>query len=99
MCTLDDFTTEEKVFNDGEYTVWSEKINELKKGDIIHLTTSEFEYDCIYGCFMKDISRCARVKVKILNEDLTEYVPEKSCNGGCYGYAAAEVLEVLEVGY
>ena len=98
MCTLDDFE-KNKVFEDGEYIVWSEKINELKKGDIIYLTTSELSYDCIYGCFMTDISRCARVNVRILNEDLSEYVPEKSTNGGCYGYAAAEVLEVLEVGY
>lgn len=97
MTTLDKF--QNKLFPDGEYTVWSEKADEIKPGDRIYLTTSKFEYDCVYGCFMNDLRRCAKVKVKILNEDLSEYVPGKHVDGGSYGYAAAEVLEVLEVGY
>ena len=55
-----------------------------------------FEYDCFYGCFMNGIKRRARVRVEILNEDLSEYVPEKSRDGGCYAYAAAKIVEVLE---
>lgn len=90
MCTLDDF---EKVFQDGEYVVWSEKAHDIKPGDIIYLTTSEFMYDCVYGVFMKDIRKSVKVEVEILNEDLSEYVPGKHLTGGCYGYAAAEVLE------
>ena len=99
MCTLDDFQEQKNdtgIFSDGEYLVYSEKINELKTGDIIYLTTSEFMYDCIYACFMKDIRRSARVKVKILLEDLSEFVPGKCVNGGCYGFASAEVLEILK---
>ena len=96
MCTLDDFTEkQDKVFSDGEYTVYSEKADEIKAGDIIYLTTSEFMYDCVYGVFMKGIRRSVRVKVEILNEDLSEYVPGKSNNGGCYGYASAKVIKVL----
>lgn len=98
MCTLDAFQNE-KLFPDGEYTVWAEKINELKVGDKIYLTTSEFEYDCMCGCFMQDISRCAKVKVKILHEDLSEYVQGKHLTGGSYGFAIAEVIEILEIGY
>lgn len=102
-CTLDDFQPQKmktkiwEVFDDGYYTVWSEKINTLQKGDIIYLTTSIFGYDCIYGCFMNGIRTCARVKVRILSEDLSQYQSDLCRDGGCYGYAAAEVLEVLEV--
>ena len=95
----EDGKMENKLFNDGEYIVWAEHINDLKVGDKIYLTTSEFEYDCMCGCFMKDIYRCAKVKVKILHEDLSEYVQGKHLNGGWYGFATAEVLEILEVGY
>lgn len=96
MCTLDDFKEKQhEIFSDGEYTVYSEKANEIKPGDIIYLTTSDFSYDCVYGCFMKDIRKSAKVKVEILNEDLSEYVQGKHNDGGCYGYAAAKVLEVI----
>jgi len=94
MCTLDDFKEKQnKLFQDGIYTVYSEKADEIKPGDIIYLTTSEFMYDCVYGVFMKDIRKSVKVEVEILNEDLSEYVPGKHLTGGCYGYAAAEVLE------
>ena len=96
MCTLDDFKEKEQLFPNGEYTVYSEKADEIKSGDIIYLTTSEFDYDCVYGCFMKDIRKSVKVKVEILNEDLSEYVQGKHLSGGCYGYAAAKVLEVME---
>ena len=86
MCTLDDF--EKEVFQDGEYTVYSEKAGEIKPDDIIYLTTSEFDYDCVYGCFMNDLRKCAKVKVEILNEEQGKFV-----------YAAAKVVEVIEVGY
>lgn len=88
MCTLDDF--QKKEFQDGEYTVWADNIQQLKPGDVIFLTSSEREYDCMCGCFMNDIPRCARVKVEILNEDQTE---------DDIFYASAKVLEILEVGY
>lgn len=88
MCTLDDF--QNKVFPDGEYIVWAENIQQLKPNDVIFLTTSEREYDCMCGCFMNDIPRCARVNVEILNEDHTEKD---------VAYASAKVLEILEVGY
>lgn len=87
---------ENEVFEDGIYTVWAENIKQLKPGDTIYLTTSAFEYDCMCGCFMKDIRSHATVKVEILHEDLSEYVPEKSCTGGAYGFAAAKVLKILD---
>lgn len=90
MCTLDDFKKEESHshFGDGVYVVWSEKAHEIKPGDIIHLTNSESEYDCVYGCFMNDLSKCAKVQVEILNEEQGKFV-----------YAAAKVVEVIELGY
>lgn len=96
MCTLDDFKEKQHgLFKNGEYIVYSEKANDIKPGDIIYLTTSEFMYDCVCGVFMKDIRKSARVKVEIMNEDLSEYVPGKHITGGCYAYAAAKVIEVL----
>lgn len=89
MCTLDDFKkAEHELFQDGEYVVWSEKAHEIKPGDIIYLTSSESEYDCVYGCFMKDLRRCAKVMVEILNEEKGKFV-----------YASARVLKVIDVGY
>lgn len=95
MCTLDDFQ-KNHVFQDGQYTVYSEKIDTIKPGDTIYLTTSEFMYDCVYAVFMNGIKKSARVEVEILMEDLSEYIPEKSCNGGAYGFASAKVLKILE---
>ena len=85
-----------EVFEDGTYTVYSEKIDEIKPGDIIYLTTSEFEYDCVYGCFMNGIRGSADVEVEIMNEDLSEYNPDKCKNGGCHGFAAAKVLKIMD---
>lgn len=96
MTTLEDFK-ETRLFSDGIYTVWAENIHQLKEGDIIYLTTSEFDYDCMCGCFMRNIRNSAEVEVEILNEDLSEYVPGKSTNGGCYAYAAAKVTKIIEV--
>lgn len=84
------------VFEDGRYTVWSEKINTLKPGDIIYLTTASLMYDCVYGCFMNDIRGSATVEVEILNEDLSEYDESKCRLGGCYGFAAAKVLRIVD---
>lgn len=101
MCTLDDFQKESEmennheVFTDGRYVVYSEKIDTIKPGDIIYLTTSEFMYDCVYAVFMNGIRRSALVEVEILMEDLSEYVPEKCRTGGCYGFASAKVKRVL----
>ena len=85
-----------EFFQDGVYTVWAENISELKPGDTIYLTTSDFMYDCMCGCFMNDIRGHADVDVVILSEDLSEYVPEKSSTGGAYAYAAARVLKILD---
>lgn len=100
MVSLDDFKnkkteTKNQIFNDGVYTVYSEKIDQLKKGDTIYLTTSDLEYDCIYGCFMTNLRKHKKVEVEIIYEDLSEYVPEKSRTGGCYAYASAKVIDII----
>lgn len=84
-----------QIFNDGKYTVFLENIKQLKEGDKIHITTSEFPYDCRRGCFMNQLNHCAKIEAKVLHEDLSEYVPEKSTNGGCYAYALLEVIKIL----
>ena len=85
-----------EVFEDGVYTVWAENIRNLEVGDKIYLTTSNLEYDCMCGCFMNGIRGSRTVQVKILFEDLSEYDPRRCNDGGCYGFATAEVLKILD---
>lgn len=69
----------------------------LERGDKIYLINSncEFTYDSTTGgfCNLSDVEEYI-VEVEILEEDLSEYRPEKSNNGGCYAYATATVVEV-----
>ena len=85
---------ENTVFEDGVYTVWSN--SDVKIGDEVELTTSELDFDCVEGIFEPTL-RCFTIEAKIVEEDLSSYIPEHSCNGGAYGYATAKVLEVEEV--
>lgn len=86
---------EKSIFSDGVYTVWSN--SDVKIGDEVELTTAEFEYDAVDGSFQNNLQHCYSVDVEIVAEDLTNFVAEKSSNGGAYGYATAKVLEVEEV--
>ncbi len=85
---------EKTIFSDGVYTVWSN--SDVKIGDEVELTTSELDFDCVDGVFEPTL-RCFTIEAKIIAEDLTGFIPEKSCNGGAYGYATAIVKDVEEV--
>ena len=86
----------ESLFNKVTYNgLVKIKAEEIKTGDLIYLTTSDFEWDCGYGCFINNLRGSIDVRVEILNEDLSEYVPGKHSDGGCYAYATARVVEVL----
>lgn len=72
-------------FENGIYTVYANRIKELKIGDIIHITNTNTEcWDCMRGCFMNGIKGSAQVKVEILNVDHSDEV--------C---AAARVIEFV----
>ena len=85
---------ENTVFEDGEYVVWSNE--EIQVGDTVELTTAEMDFDAKTGYF-ESTHRCFDISAEILSEDLSEYVPERSNNGGRYGYAMAKVIDVVEV--
>lgn len=74
-----------EVFNDGVYVV--ESSVPLYRGDEVFVTSAtDFEYDSAYGCF-NSTQFTYEVELTIVNEDLSEYNPAKSRNGGCYAFA------------
>lgn len=85
---------ENTIFEDGTYVVWSNE--EIQVGDTVELTTAEMDFDAKTGYF-ESTHRCFDISAEILSEDLSEYVPERSNNGGRYGYAIAKVIDVVEV--
>lgn len=74
-----------------------EENSEPQIGDTVYLTTSEIPYDNQKGIFCKDsdLTDSKNVQVRIFEVDSTEYVQGKCTNGGCYGYAKAEILRIL----
>ena len=73
---------------------------ELKVGDEVSTTTSEFQYDNYYGVFAnrEDLTMYADVDVEYSHSDYSEY-DERTCrNGGGYGYDYYIVIEIHEVG-
>lgn len=73
---------------------------ELKVGDMVSTTTSEFPYDNYYGVFAnrEDLTMCADVEVKYTHSDYSEYDPRTCRNGGSYGYDYYVVTKIHEVG-
>ena len=73
---------------------------ELKEGDVVSTTTSEFSYDNYYGCFVnsEELTQYADVDVEYHHSDYSEY-DERTCrDGGNYGYDYYVVTKIHEVG-
>ena len=73
---------------------------ELKEGDVVSTTTSEFSYDNYYGCFVNsdELTQYADVEVEYQHSDYSEYDPRTCRDGGDYGYDYYIVTEIREVG-
>ena len=73
---------------------------ELKVGDVVSTTTSEFSYDNYYGCFVnsEELTAFADVEVEHVRSDYSEYDPRTCRDGGDYGYDYYIVTEIYEVG-
>ena len=73
---------------------------ELKEGDVVSTTTSEFSYDNYYGCFVnsEELTMYADVDVEHVRSDYSEYDPRTCRDGGDYGYDYYIVTEIHEVG-
>ena len=73
---------------------------ELKVGDVVSTTTSDFSYDNYYGCFVSssELTMYADVDVEYSHSDYSEYDPRTCRNGGNYGYDYYVVTKIHEVG-
>lgn len=68
----------------------------LNVGDVITLVNSncQFEYDSIRGCFGQNLLYYFVVDLALIDVDSSDYVKEKSNDGGCYAYGKFRVLKV-----
>ena len=93
---------EEEIFgNLKEYHVWSDE-SDLKPDQTVYLVNKncEFPYDNITGTFTQnDLMYCYICELEIIETDLTEYLPEKSNNGGSYAFAECRVNKIIEKSY
>ena len=73
---------------------------ELKVGDVVSTTTSDFSYDNYYGCFVSssELTMYADVDVEHVRSDYSEYDPRTCRDGGDYGYDYYVVTKIHEVG-
>ena len=73
---------------------------ELKIGDVVSTTTSEFSYDNYYGSFVNsdELTQYADVEVEYHHSNYSEYDPRTCRDGGNYGYDYYVVTKIHEVG-
>lgn len=79
-----------------EITIRTNHPEEVVKGAAISTCTSELGYDSCTGMFESNLSSWVTVEVEHIDENYSEYVPGKACNGGCYGYDYWRVLKIVE---
>lgn len=79
----------------------NEEIFELKVGDKVYWTTSDFEYNGVTGCFENNLENYAIVEIDkdSVIADESEFIVEKCNNGGCYGFYSGIVTEIHELHY
>ena len=91
----------ETVFGDlSRKTIWTDDPL-LEPGQTVRITSSicEWEYDSIQKKFNKKLMYAFIVDLELLKMDLSDYVPERSNNGGCYAFADCRVKKIIEKGY
>ena len=73
---------------------------DLCVGAEVSTTTSEFQYDNYYGCFVSssELTMYADVDVEYSHSDYSEYDPRTCRDGGDYGYDYYVVTKIHEVG-
>ena len=73
---------------------------ELKVGDVVSTTTSDFSYDNYYGAFVSanDLTQYTEVEVEPHHSDYSEYDQRTCRDGGNYGYDYYVVTKINEVG-
>lgn len=67
----------------------------IEIGDVVSTTTSEFDYNGITHCFDREATKFTTVEAVKVGYNYDNYVAEKSCNGGCYGFDYYEVKKIV----
>ena len=67
-------------------------------GDEVTITNNncEFSFDNIFGVFQTDLIFEYTVDLELLETDYSEFIPDKSNNGGKYAYATCKVVKVYD---
>lgn len=85
---------EEKKMN--KIVVFCKEDENVRVGDEVVLTTSEFNFNSLTGCFDVEAIKGTVVLAEHIGEDYSKFVAEKSSNGGCYGFDYFKVVEIVE---
>ena len=89
------------IFGDLHKYIISTDAEEIGVGDEVTVVNSncEFEFDNYFGVFSNNLYYRYIVDLEIVSVDYSEFVPDKSNNGGCYAYATCNVVKVYEKSY
>ena len=89
------------IFGNLKKTVISTDAENIRAGDEITLVNNncEFEFDNVFGVFSNDLYFKYIVDLELISTDYSEFVPDKSNNGGCYAYCTCKVVKVYEKSY
>ena len=80
--------------------IYFNELVDLCVGDEVITTTSTFDYDNYYGCFVnsEELTMYADVDVEHVRSDYSEYDQRTCRDGGNYGYDYYVVTKIHEVG-
>ena len=69
----------------------------IEIGDIVATTTAEFDYNGLTHTFDKEATTSTLCVVEWVDDDYSEFDPDKCRNGGCYGFDYYKVISILDV--
>ncbi|WP_458454405.1 hypothetical protein [Methanobrevibacter sp.] len=94
-----DLRMAQDVFGDLNRYCLQTNANEVNVGDTVTLINSncEFEFDNITGCFSNDCDVEVICELELVDVDYSDFVPDKSNNGGCYAFADATIKKILDL--
>ena len=91
----------EDVFGNLNHYCLSTDAETLNVGEEVTIVNSncEFEFDNVRGIFTNNLYFNFIVDLELIETDYSEFIPDKSNNGGCYAYATCKVVKVYEKSY
>lgn len=79
-----------------EITLNLHEEEDLKKGELVHWTSSEFAFNAKTGLFDKDSKEKRTALVTNCEDDFTEFEQGKCNTGGCYSFHQGEFIKWLD---